>query len=150
MSAGASLLNCTCDEGYECVYRRAVRVVVHLPYTVSQFTAMQGQFIQAVADAAGVSPSQVTIVAVRPRGSARRRLLEHDEGRGTLLERDEGRRRALLEHEESQQDHEATQIGVMLGMSASKRSSMDQEVSLSLSLSLSLSHLLNSFRLKRI
>ena len=56
VSAGASsLLNCTCNEGYECVYRRAVRVVVHLPYTVSQFTAMQGQFIQAVADEAGVS-----------------------------------------------------------------------------------------------
>ena len=65
-SGSVSKLNCTCDPGYRCVYKRAVRVVVTLPLTQEQFQMVKGEFTQAVADAAGVTNNKVTIISVTP------------------------------------------------------------------------------------
>jgi hypothetical protein len=67
-------LACACDPGYTCTYHKAVHVNVTMPLTVSQFESLRDQFIQAVAAAAGVDPSMVSIIGVHPH--AARRLLD--------------------------------------------------------------------------
>lgn len=72
-------LSCICDVGYQCTYTKAVRVNVTLPLTQEQFQFVREQFIQAVAAAAGVDPSLVSIVGLSllapPANQTTRRVL---------------------------------------------------------------------------
>jgi len=82
--AGAtSKLDCWCDQGYTCTYKKAIRAVVTLPMTVEQFAGLRNEFIQAVAAAARVSPDKVSITSVKARSTSlpgRRLLLDRQEG----------------------------------------------------------------------
>jgi hypothetical protein len=78
-SAGAySRVNCRCDPGYQCTYYKQIQAVVTLNATLWEFNndigGVRTAFIAAMAAAAGVQPSQVTIngVVIRNR---RRNLL---------------------------------------------------------------------------
>jgi hypothetical protein len=59
-----SKLSCLCNPGWVCTYTRGVRVNVTLPLTTSQFALVRDQFLQAIAIAAGVDVSQVSIVGL--------------------------------------------------------------------------------------
>jgi hypothetical protein len=78
-SSGAySRVNCRCDPGYQCTYYKQIQAVVTLNATLWEFNndigGVRTAFIAAMAAAAGVQPSQVTIngVVIRNR---RRNLL---------------------------------------------------------------------------
>jgi len=79
--AGSSdLASCTCNAGYKCEVVKVIHAEITLPVTVVQFEDLRQAYINAVAAAAGVDPSQVIIVSVTSTtGSARRRLLASDE-----------------------------------------------------------------------
>jgi len=75
-SAGStSKLNCLCNPGYVCTYKKAVRVNVTLPLTQAQFALVRDQFLQSVANAAGVDVSQVSIIGLTLLDPGRRRLM---------------------------------------------------------------------------
>ena len=82
-AGSSSLLNCRCDQGYKCAYSKRITAIVTLNSTTSSFNndvgGIKTAFINAVANAAGVSSNQVTInnVAAKPTGG--RRLLSVDE-----------------------------------------------------------------------
>jgi hypothetical protein len=73
----SDLAQCTCAAGYRCEVTKVVHAEVVLPITIVDFQALQLQYRQAVAAAAGVSVDQVIIVSVTSAvsGGARRRLL---------------------------------------------------------------------------
>jgi hypothetical protein len=74
--AGSSdLASCTCNPGYRCEVTMVVHAEVTLPLTVEQFDTLRDDYIDAVAAAAGVDPSQVIIVSVTNTVALRRRLL---------------------------------------------------------------------------
>ena len=73
-----SKLFCLCDSGYTCTYKKSLKAIVTLPMTQSQFLMVQDQFIQAVADAAGVTVDKVTILAVIPQTTPQNRRLLND------------------------------------------------------------------------
>ena len=76
-SAGStSKLNCLCNPGYVCTYKKAVRVNVTLPLTQAQFALIRDQFLQSVANAAGVDVSQVSIIGLTLLNPNRRLLDE--------------------------------------------------------------------------
>ena len=77
-SGADDLGKCICNAGYKCVVVKVVHAEIVLPITVSEFdAAMQAQYIQALALAAGVSPSDVRIVSVQQVSlNSGRRLLE--------------------------------------------------------------------------
>ena len=76
-SAGStSKLNCLCNPGYVCTYKKAVRVNVTLPLTQAQFALVRDQFLQSVANAAGVDVSQVSIIGLTLMDPHRRRLMQ--------------------------------------------------------------------------
>jgi len=77
-SGADDLGKCICNAGYKCVVVKVVHAEIVLPITVSEFdAAMQAQYIQALALAAGVSPSDVHIVSVQQVSlNSGRRLLE--------------------------------------------------------------------------
>lgn len=64
--AGAtSMLQCECDLGFDCTYTKSLQGKVVLPIEPETFDAvMRESFIQAIADAAGVSPDRVRIISV--------------------------------------------------------------------------------------
>ena len=62
IAGSVSKLSCLCDPGYQCTYSKAVRVNITLPLTQSQFELVRAQFLQAIAAAAGVDASQVSIL----------------------------------------------------------------------------------------
>jgi len=72
----SSKLSCICDSGYTCTYKKSLKAIVTLPMTQTQFLMVQDQFIQAVADAAGVSVDKVTIISITPETTQNRRLLK--------------------------------------------------------------------------
>lgn len=78
-----TLLQCRCVQGYVCTYTKRITAVVTLNTTLSRFNSDFGgvrtSFINAVANAAGVSSSQVTISGVVPKTGNRRRLLGAEE-----------------------------------------------------------------------
>jgi hypothetical protein len=77
--AGASDLGeCVCSAGYKCVVVKVVHAEIVLPISVAAFdAAMQAQYVQALALAAGVSIDDVHIVSVQQVSLAgSRRLLE--------------------------------------------------------------------------
>ena len=73
-----SLLDCKCAQGYQCVITKVITATVTLNATKTDFDNNVGNvktnFIAAVAAAAGVSPSKVSIVGVSPRFGGRRLL----------------------------------------------------------------------------
>jgi hypothetical protein len=78
-SAGSySRVNCLCDPGYECTYYKEIQAIVTLNATAWDFAndvnGVRTAFIAAMAAAAGVQPSQVTINEVIT-NSRRRHLL---------------------------------------------------------------------------
>ena len=78
-----SLLDCRCNDGFECVYRKQVslNLVVHVPLGVWMSESgklMQAAVLQAVAESAGVGVKDVQIDQVLPylgMGGGSRRLL---------------------------------------------------------------------------
>jgi hypothetical protein len=84
----SSLLNCRCDPGYKCAYSKRITAVVTLNATTSTFNndvgGIKTAFINAVADAAGVTPLHVTINSVVAKGGGGRRLLALETGRRLL------------------------------------------------------------------
>lgn len=82
-----SKLSCKCNPGWICTYTKGVRVNVTLPLTQAQFALVRDQFLQAIAAAAGVDVSQVSIVgmfqlASPAQNQTRRRALADDAGTG--------------------------------------------------------------------
>ena len=78
VSGSVSKLSCRCNPGYTCTYTKAVRVNITLPLTQAQFELVRAQFLQAVADAAGVLVSQVSVIGLSlltPQNATRRRIL---------------------------------------------------------------------------
>ena len=73
-----SLLQCRCEAGFKCTYTKKITAVVTLNTSVTSFNdpnnPVRAAFISAVAAAAGVSTSQVTIGSVVAKTSARRLL----------------------------------------------------------------------------
>lgn len=74
-AGSTSKLQCLCDPGYTCTYKKAIKAVVTLPLTEAQFELVKNEFLQAVADAAGVTVDKVAIVSIRPRPVTNRRRL---------------------------------------------------------------------------
>jgi hypothetical protein len=81
-AGSSSLLHCRCDAGFKCSYTKKITAVVTLNTSATSFNNPQDPvriaFIAAVAAAAGVSPSQVTIGQVKSKTPVRR-LLSSDE-----------------------------------------------------------------------
>ena len=73
----ATLLGCSCADGYVCVYTKRIRVVLTLRNTsLANFTvAAQTALVASVAAAAGVPTTSVTLVSVHGSTSRRRALL---------------------------------------------------------------------------
>jgi hypothetical protein len=61
-----SQVQCVCDRGYTCSYTKTLDAVVELAMSPEQFAQVQQEFINAVAQAAGVDPSQVVITSIVP------------------------------------------------------------------------------------
>jgi hypothetical protein len=85
----ASQIGCACDEGWSCLYNRAMTVTLQLGVTAAEWMAnpdMQARTIAAVAAAAGVPASSVQVMGVVPLSAAggpgRRRL---DDGAGATV-----------------------------------------------------------------
>jgi len=78
VAGSSSLLNCRCVEGYQCSYTKTITATVTLNSTATDFNADVGgvktAFIAAVAAAAGVPISKVTILGVAAKTSGRRLL----------------------------------------------------------------------------
>jgi len=76
-----SRINCLCDPGFQCTYYKQIQAVVTLNATLWEFNnnvnGVKTAFIAAMAAAAGVQPSQITINDVMSK-SRRRRLLALD------------------------------------------------------------------------
>jgi hypothetical protein len=85
-AGSTSMQNCLCDNWFECVYIESTRVKVLLPYTIQQFDAMRPDFIQAVAEAAGVGIDRVKITYVEDiSGREERRSLWSSRGKEKLV-----------------------------------------------------------------
>jgi len=87
-SAGSySRVNCICDPGYQCTYYKEIQAIVTLNATLWEFqndiNGVRTAFIAAMAAAAGVQPSQVTINDVLTQ-SRRRHLLGEEAARGLI------------------------------------------------------------------
>jgi len=90
-----SQLDCRCDAGYQCAYRKALSVSVKLrvPYAVltgAEGSAMRQALVEAVAETAGVNPGSVTIDGIlpgkiTPAGGTRRLLRDRGADGATLL-----------------------------------------------------------------
>jgi hypothetical protein len=78
VAGSASLLHCTCVEGFFCSYTKRITAVVTLNTTLMNFESDVGgvrtAFIAAVASAAGVVPSKVAINGVAQKATGRRLL----------------------------------------------------------------------------
>ena len=60
-----SMLQCVCNDGFDCTYTKSVKGKVVLPFAPEDFDAAKRQsFINAIAAAAGVSPDRVKIISV--------------------------------------------------------------------------------------
>jgi hypothetical protein len=74
-----SRVNCLCDPGYQCSYYKQIQAVVTLNATLWEFNndvnGVRTAFIAAMAAAAGVHPSFVTINEVLTQARRRRALL---------------------------------------------------------------------------
>jgi hypothetical protein len=84
-SAGSySRVNCICDPGYQCTYYKEIQAIVTLNATLWEFqndiNGVRTAFIAAMAAAAGVQPSQVTINDVLAQTGRRRLLADGKEG----------------------------------------------------------------------
>jgi len=55
---------CVCDTGFVCSYTKNLDAVVKIPISPQEFLALETSFIEAVAKAAGVLPSQVKINSI--------------------------------------------------------------------------------------
>jgi hypothetical protein len=94
VAGASSQLDCKCDTGYQCTYRRSVRVSVALRVPYTNWTGPGGAGLrtavsQAVAESAGVAVGSVSIREVLPgvvgiQGGNRRLLGESGSG-GSML-----------------------------------------------------------------
>ena len=74
-ASSSDLASCTCNAGYRCEVTKVVHAEITLPITIVDFEALRQAYINAVAAAAGVDPSQVVIVSVTTKIPTGRRLL---------------------------------------------------------------------------
>jgi hypothetical protein len=85
-----SRVNCLCDAGYQCTYYKQIQAIVTLNATLWEFNndinGVRTAFIAAMAAAAGVHPSYVTINDVITQGGRRRALLSIDAGGADSIE----------------------------------------------------------------
>lgn len=88
----SSQLDCRCNAGYECMYKKVLSVSLGLrvPYrvlTAPEGSAMKQALLEAVAETAGVSVGSVKIDRIAPgkSGVGARRLLGHSAGGETTL-----------------------------------------------------------------
>jgi len=74
-----TVLECVCEPGYVCTYQKQLHATVTLPVTQAEFELIRQEFINTMAAAAGVDPSNVRIVGLTPvdEGHGRRLLLLH-------------------------------------------------------------------------
>ena len=61
-----SVADCVCNDGYTCTYTKKLQADIFLPMSVDEFYKNMQDFINAVAESAGVNPSQVTVTGVEP------------------------------------------------------------------------------------
>lgn len=82
-----SMLQCECDFGFECMYTKSLRGKVVLPVEPESFDEdMQQSFVQAIADAAGVSPDRVRIISIeRATGTSMRSARARPEKRTQVM-----------------------------------------------------------------
>lgn len=79
-SGSSDLTSCTCNAGYRCEVVKVVHAEITLPITILAFEDLRQAYINAVAAAAGVDPSQVIIVSVTSTSpTGLRRLLSRTE-----------------------------------------------------------------------
>ncbi len=80
--AGASsMLECKCQDGYDCTYTKALRGKVLLPVEPENFDEnMRLSLIQSIAEAAGVSPDRVRIISIEPYSSLSTRSVRKEGG----------------------------------------------------------------------
>lgn len=65
LAGSTKLTDCKCRDGFDCTYTKSVKGLVVLPVAPENFDAtMRQNFINAIAAAAGVSPSRVKIVSI--------------------------------------------------------------------------------------
>jgi hypothetical protein len=88
-SAGSySRVNCICDPGYQCTYYKQIQAIVTLNATMWEFqnnvNGVRTAFIAAMAAAAGVQPSQVTINDVLAQTGRRLLALSSGDQRGMI------------------------------------------------------------------
>jgi hypothetical protein len=79
LAGSASVLQCRCDAGYACSYTKRISATVILNSTLTDFQAdnnkVQTNFINALASAAGVPPTNVFINQVSGSSGGNRRML---------------------------------------------------------------------------
>ena len=88
-SAGSySRVNCICDPGYQCTYYKQIQAIVTLNATMWEFqnnvNGVRTAFIAAMAAAAGVQPSQVTINDVLAQTGRRLLALSSGQQKGMI------------------------------------------------------------------
>ena len=83
-AGSTSQLKCRCKAGFVCFYTKQIQAVVTLNSTEDAFKQntdnVRENFLAAIAAAAGVDISKVTIVSVTKHAGSGRRLLGHHEG----------------------------------------------------------------------
>jgi hypothetical protein len=81
-AASTSQLSCRCKAGFVCFYTKQIQAVVTLNSTEAAFNLntdnVRGNFLAAIAAAAGVDISKVTIVSVTKHAGSRRLLGYHE------------------------------------------------------------------------
>lgn len=92
-SAGSySRVNCLCDPGYQCTYYKQIQAIVTLNATLWEFQndigGVRTAFIAAMASAAGVHSSQVTINEVMTKSRRRNLLALASDGKDVGKERE--------------------------------------------------------------
>jgi len=90
-SAGSySRVNCICDPGYQCTYYKQIQAIVTLNATLWEFqndyNGVRTAFLAAMAAAAGVQPSQITINNVVTQNRRRRLLSMGEEAERELID----------------------------------------------------------------
>jgi hypothetical protein len=75
--SATSQLGCRCNAGYACTYTKRITATVTINGSMADFNANVGgihtSFINAIAAAAGVQPSQVSVIGVTPQPGGGRR-----------------------------------------------------------------------------
>ena len=79
-NTATNVLSCRCLAGYYCKYSQTVQGILYLNMTFSAFTDSAQEALKlAIAKAAGVDVSQVSIISIKNSSTGNRRLLDIDQ-----------------------------------------------------------------------